>query len=213
MSLFSSDSSLDTKSLGGNSSTAYSTSPSFVVDDEDSFLGSSKASTKRHRRQGSQALLNLSAGDRKIAGLRRLIYFAILLLGLGIAFLVYFAIDEEEKQAFESHFQEDATQVLQSFTLQIDLVFGALNTFALNIASIAKATNQTWPNVTVPDFGAKAETTRGTSPMGLCRYDINVLSLSHRLFYGQPSSVQRPVSRLVYECSGGGKRPMGSLHS
>lgn len=197
-------------SLGGNSSTAYSTSPSFVAADDDSFLGSSKASTKRHRRQGSQALLDLSAGDRRIALLRRLIYLAILLLGLGIAFLVYFAIDEEEKQAFESHFQEDATQVLQSFTLQIDLVFGALNTFALNIASIAKATNQTWPNVTVPDFGAKAETTRGMSPMGLCGY---ASSLTHRLLYDCSSSVQCPVYISIYERSGGGKRPMGSLHS
>ena len=153
-------SSFDDKSFGGKS--RDSTFTSFAADDDNSFPTSSKESLERPlSRRESRVFHDFSAKDRKVAGVRRIIYVAILLLGLGVAFLVYFEIDSQERDAFESHFQEDAAQVLQSFTLTIDLAFGALNTFALSMASFARATNQTWPKVMIPDFGARAETTRG----------------------------------------------------
>lgn len=128
-------------------------------DDEDD--GGFVANRGARDRGKSNYLNHLSASEQRVRSVRRIIYLSIFVVGIAVAFLVYYLVDKNEVESFEKQFHEDALQVLTSFTLTIDLAFGAMNAMALSMASHARSTNQSWPFVTIPDFPARAETTRG----------------------------------------------------
>ena len=80
----------------------------------------------------------------------------VLLVFLGVATLVcYFAYrfaTSNEYSHFNMAFVDQATRVIDAFQASSKKRVGAIENFALSIASHGKYTNSTWPNVTFPDF-------------------------------------------------------------
>jgi hypothetical protein len=73
-----------------------------------------------------------------------------------VALAVYFYIRASENREFEDQFEADATKVLAAIGASLDSSLSAVDAFVVSIVSYAKATNQTWPFVTIPDYAARA---------------------------------------------------------
>jgi len=70
--------------------------------------------------------------------------------------LAYFYIKNDEDAAFSSNFYGLSHRLVQGFHTNARRSLQAIDGFATDMASLAKMTGQTWPNVTIPDFEAKA---------------------------------------------------------
>ena len=91
-----------------------------------------------------------------VRNFKAVVFTVIILSALSVALSVYFYLSNAEQADFENQFEDDAIKVLASLGSNIDLTLGAADAFATTIMSVAKATNQTWPFVTIPDFGVQA---------------------------------------------------------
>lgn len=76
---------------------------------------------------------------------------------------VYFYTSNSEQEHFESAFQESTQKVLDSIGKAIERTLGAVDSYATTLVSHARATNQSWPFVTFPDFAVLTEKTRSLS--------------------------------------------------
>jgi hypothetical protein len=91
-----------------------------------------------------------------IRGLKLLVLLALSLSAVAVALAVYFYIRASENREFEDQFEDDATKVLAAIGASLDSSLSAVDAFVVSIVSYAKATNQTWPFVTIPDYAARA---------------------------------------------------------
>ena len=105
----------------------------------------------------------LSEHDRKSAiAVHRLkigilTFFFLTAAGVTAAFFVYRAHNRKtQDEEFKYRFQEDATNTLASLGMSIDSTLGATDAFAVSMLAHAKATNQTYPFVTINDFAIQA---------------------------------------------------------
>lgn len=114
--------------------------------------------------------------NRTVLNIRLFLYLSLVVFTCLTSFAVYFLTNKNEIESFENQFDEDAGKVLQSFAMSLDLTLGAMDVMALGIASYARATNQTWPYVTIPDFGARAEKTRALTSAVYINLYQNVLN-------------------------------------
>ena len=94
--------------------------------------------------------------NKKVHSLKAVVLGALAVSALAVALAVYYYIKNAEEDDFEKSFGDDATKVLSSLGSNLDLTMEAIDGFVVNIMSFAKATNQTWPFVTIPDFGLRA---------------------------------------------------------
>jgi len=109
--------------------------------------------------------------SEKVTRVRRILAPILLIVAGVLSYVVYFITDRAEQDNFEDQFREDANKVAESFALDLDLTLGALDFLATNLAAEARATNQTWPYVTINDFPARVEKTRAlTSSVSLQLY-------------------------------------------
>jgi len=65
-----------------------------------------------------------------------------------------------EIQRFETVFADSAFQVMESFHDTLEQSMLSLDALSVSITSLAKATNQTFPFVTIPDFEVRGANTR-----------------------------------------------------
>jgi len=65
---------------------------------------------------------------------------------------VFFYMHNHERETFETTFQDSAFQVIEAFHDTLECNLGALDTLSVGITSYAKATNQSLPFLTIPDF-------------------------------------------------------------
>jgi hypothetical protein len=81
-----------------------------------------------------------------------------ILLGAAIAVClgIVMYVKDNEKEAFDEHFQESAEKVLEAIGSSLDTTFTALDVLAASLVGHAQETNQVWPLVTVPFFGRTA---------------------------------------------------------
>ena len=86
---------------------------------------------------------------KAVCGLRFLVFGVLICSMTTVAVLVFLSLRDAEQDAFEEQFQEDATKVLASLGLSLDLTLGGLDAFVVNMIAEAKASNQPWPFVTV----------------------------------------------------------------
>ena len=85
-----------------------------------------------------------------------MVFAALVLSALTVALAVYYYLRNAEQTEFENKFDDDAIKVLASLGSNVDLTLGAADALATSIVSVARATNQTWPYVTIPDFAVQA---------------------------------------------------------
>jgi hypothetical protein len=98
-----------------------------------------------------------------VRGLKLLVILAMTLSAIGVALAVYFYIRASENRDFENQFEGDATKVLAALGNSLDSSLAAVDAFVVGIVSYAKATNQTWPFVTIPDYAVRAGKIRSLS--------------------------------------------------
>jgi hypothetical protein len=72
-----------------------------------------------------------------------------------VATIVYKYLSRNEVAKFHDRFKEDANKVFASIGANLDKTFGMLDSAALLLVAHAKETNQTWPFVTMPNFGIR----------------------------------------------------------
>ena len=69
---------------------------------------------------------------------------------IGIALGVYFFVSGSEQGNFEAHFNDGAQKILGAIGRNVGVTYAALDALIVSMVSFAKATNQTWPFVTIP---------------------------------------------------------------
>ena len=112
-----------------------------------------------------------SAGQLSTLGLResnalrafRLIFIFGLFCAIPLALGVYFYTSGSETAQFEQQYGEYASKVLEAIGTTLENSFAALDNLSVGLVASARATNQTWPNVRVDDFGLRAGKTLSLS--------------------------------------------------
>jgi hypothetical protein len=96
--------------------------------------------------------------EKETKDVSRLKLLVILILAVSastIAACVYRYISRSENSQFESKFVYDASKIFQSVGSSLDRTLAALDSLAVTMVSYARDENNTWPFVTLPDFGVK----------------------------------------------------------
>jgi len=114
-----------------------------------SHLSNSNKEAVEHDRKSALAVQRLKMAI--------LLFFTLTAVGVTAAFIVYRHYNKEAlKQEFTDQFREDAENMLASLGTSIDSMLGATDAFAISMLAFAKATNQTYPFVTIGDFAVQA---------------------------------------------------------
>ena len=92
------------------------------------------------------------AETQAVKRLKLVVLGVLTLLAVGVALAVYYYTSGAEQVQFEDAFQGDASKVLEGLGSSLERTIGGLDLFAAMIVSVARATNQTWPFVTIPNF-------------------------------------------------------------
>jgi hypothetical protein len=86
----------------------------------------------------------------------RLIVGSVLLCSAAIlAVSVYYYLSLSEYNQFQRQWREDSHKILEAVGNSFDKTLGLMDEIAVSFLSIARATNQTWPFVTMPDFAVR----------------------------------------------------------
>jgi hypothetical protein len=141
-----------------------------------------KTHHKTHQLRGEEVVI-AQMEDNAVSRLRAAVIFVLLVATIGVSILVYFYVSNDEKQAFEEQFHDDSLKTLDSIGTTLDQTLGAIDAFAVNLVSYARAKNQTWPFVTIPDYAVRVAKLR---------------SLSKAVYAGQYQVVQ-PEQRAEWE--------------
>jgi hypothetical protein len=87
--------------------------------------------------------------------LKLLVLFILVVSATTIASCVYVYITRNETAQFESKFKNDADKVLVAIGSSLHRTMGLLDSLAVTYVSYARDQNDSWPFVTLPDFGAR----------------------------------------------------------
>jgi hypothetical protein len=115
------------------------------------------ADEARSRSSHSDPSINLEEqdyahGDSKLVSCLRLIMlFVLVASAVGTALAVHHFTSKAEREAFDASFELDAANILESMGSALFLWLGTMDAYATHAVSAARATNQTWPFVSVPD--------------------------------------------------------------
>jgi hypothetical protein len=150
-------------------------------DGDDSSGGASLNESSDTHHQGSTSSPSDAAQIAKketsaVKGLKLLVLAVLVLSMVTITVGVYIFSSNSEQQDFEDAIADYTVKILASLGENIDLTLGAADTFVVTIVSLAKATNQTWPFVTIPDFavrGAKIRSLSQVTYLNLYQYVSN----------------------------------------
>lgn len=100
----------------------------------------------------------------------RLKLFVILVLVLSTAAVstaVYKISYGAEQKEFENKYYDDSSKVFEAVSSNLDLTLGAIDSFVVNMVSLAKLSNQTWPFVTIPDYAIRTAKLRSSANAAL----------------------------------------------
>lgn len=130
--------------------------------DSDNRTSESGAQTESCNTRSQEEVLGKTE-TRNVYVLKACAVSVLILSALGIALTVFFYTRNSELYQFENQFHDDANKVMEAIGSSIEDSLGAMDTFATSIVSSARATNQTWPFVTIPDFAIRASKVRSAS--------------------------------------------------
>jgi hypothetical protein len=86
----------------------------------------------------------------------RLVVLAVLVTTAACtAIAVFFYTRNSELRAFRASFKNDSQHVVEAVASSLYLWLGAMDAYVVSAVSIARATNQTWPFVTIPDAAVR----------------------------------------------------------
>jgi len=107
---------------------------------------------------GMEVILNK---ETKVVRHLKLAVIAVLLISVIITgYVVHVYLRNVEQKDFENQFSEDSVKILSTMSRNIDRILEAMDALTVSMVSFARATNQTWPFVVIPDFAVRAEKIR-----------------------------------------------------
>ena len=112
----------------------------------------------------SEAEASILSETKVINVLRVILFLLLVLAAVVVSVGVYRLTKDDETTRFQDHVEANARRILESFHDTLERKMGAINSMATAITSIAMATQQQFPFVTVPDFemrGADVRTQTG----------------------------------------------------
>jgi hypothetical protein len=120
---------------------------------------------------------------RALFRLRMAVLFILVASTIGVACVVHAYIQNTEETRFNDQFQNDVFKVFEAVGSTLDKSLGAFDTLSVTLVSSARALNQPWPFVSLPDFAMHV---------------AKILPQSKAL-YIQISPLVTPANRLEYE--------------
>ena len=116
------------------------------------------SSSKRENTKGKGPREPTSISEEETVDVHRF-KFIVLLVLLWVILIVspwVFAFTTKTEQSqFEQKFYSDSSKILDAVRISIENTLTPMDTMALALISHAKAQNDTWPFVTIPDYGAR----------------------------------------------------------
>ena len=127
---------------------------SFLDDDSSRNDGSTSDGTvKKTKKQGGDIAKKES---RAVYFVRFLVVVILLGVTAGVAVGVYYYVSRSESNDFEEDFEDSSEKVLDEIGSSLEQSLGAIDNFMVSVVANAEKTNQTFPFVTIPDFGVRA---------------------------------------------------------
>jgi len=146
---------------------------SFVDSDHASGSSGDGANAKNHHREEERETI-AKQETKAVFRLKLLVLLLLTFFAVGTALAVFYYTTGSEQDQFEDQFKDDAHKVLEAVGSSLDKTFGAFDSLAVAAVSYARSTNQTWPNVTLPDFGMRAakvlELSDGVITVNICPF-------------------------------------------
>jgi hypothetical protein len=106
---------------------------------------------------GSDKKVGIAKNETKtVFRLKLTVILVLILAAVGVAVLIYRYTAGTEESVFEYQFANDANKVLAAAGSSLDRTLGALDILAVTLVSSARAANESWPFVTLPDFALRA---------------------------------------------------------
>jgi hypothetical protein len=84
-----------------------------------------------------------------------IVLFILLVSAVVVATLVHTYVNKKEQSQFAEKFRTDAAKVLDTVGNSIDRTLISMDNLAVDLVSYARATNSTWPCVTLPSFALR----------------------------------------------------------
>jgi len=126
-------------------------------DFDDSTIISTNSSLARRRHKSEHESIEVAVEEQQRVTLsKHIMVFVLLLVATVMGTATYQIVKTEENEAFEREFQNYASEIVAVAREHVNSSFGSIESFAHSISSFAKASGQTWPNVTIPDYTSRA---------------------------------------------------------
>lgn len=137
--------------------------PDIYRDDYNSSLNQKSSSTAFHFDYDKEREEIAKDDTVQIKYVRTLVVIVITLLAAAVCLWIFIHERRIEISNFEDAYEEGAELIGQNFERKIGLHVRAMDSLGLHVTSWASGANQTWPNVTVPDFDLHGVAARGFS--------------------------------------------------
>ncbi|CAB9527934.1 Receptor-type guanylate cyclase gcy [Seminavis robusta] len=94
--------------------------------------------------------------DRFVFVFRVLVMAVLVLSAIAVSVGVYFYVTNQEKAAFETKFDSDASKILESIGTTFEQTLGSTDAFITQLIAYAHYSDSTWPFITMPAFAIHA---------------------------------------------------------
>ena len=87
-----------------------------------------------------------------ILRIRVIVFLVLVFSAIGVGVSVFLYTTRTEERAFEQRYNDDSHKLFEAIGGSIERMLSSYETLAISMAKVARATNQTWPFVTIPGF-------------------------------------------------------------
>ena len=131
--------------------------------DQSSYDSTTHGGSDAHPSEAKQPEVIAQKEDKAVFWIRLVVIMVLVGSTVAVACLVYTFLSTQEQTSFAEQFESDSDKVMESVASNLDLSLSAVDAFAAGLVSYVKATNQTFPFITYPDFGVRAAKLRQIS--------------------------------------------------
>lgn len=118
--------------------------------------GTRRSSTHSQSHEKEERVKIAGSESKYVFWARVTLFTVLLVVTCSICYAVFWFASAKEEEDFTTTFHEIATKVADTFQANAARRVGAIESFAVTIASNAKSMGQRWPNVTVDDYEERA---------------------------------------------------------
>jgi hypothetical protein len=126
--------------------------------------GSSSYTDSGTAQEAADAAAALAQRETRAIAWFRLVVLSVLVASMtGTATAIYLFLRDSEMDAFRASFINDSNNIIEAVAETLYTSLGAVDGYLVSLVSLARATNQTWPFVTVPDASVRLAKLRSLS--------------------------------------------------